>query len=282
MFSTPIHRQCCSRSERSRSATDNSRGITGREGGLAPAPAEFEFAKQAGASPPSQPVILTSLRGVSKVLALVLAIVITNLMASSVRAQQIVDQILTLVNDEPITRMDLLWSIAIDPQAPSPAGPVGSDLLGRKLDVMIDERLIAQEAARIPTTPITQDEIDKKRTALIKSFRNEAEFRQRVGSVGLTPQKIDEIVRERILIDRFVDFRFRSFVVVTEQEIKRYYEEILTPKVRAEGQVPPPIDGPKVRDGIIANLKQEKIEAEINRWLGSARQRADVVQLAEP
>ena len=43
-------------------------------------------------------------------------------------AQQTVDQILTLVNDDLITRIDLLWSIAMDPQAPSPAGPVGSDL----------------------------------------------------------------------------------------------------------------------------------------------------------
>ncbi|HTF37781.1 MAG TPA: hypothetical protein VK651_05695, partial [Blastocatellia bacterium] len=86
------------------------------------------------------------------------------LLTPSVCGQQIVDQILTLVNDDVITRIDLLWSIAIDPKAPSPEGPVGSDLLRQKLDVMIDERLIAQEAARVPTSEITQDEIDKKRT----------------------------------------------------------------------------------------------------------------------
>ncbi|MEK6410556.1 MAG: hypothetical protein AABN34_26830 [Acidobacteriota bacterium] len=204
------------------------------------------------------------------------------LIAPRAHAQQIVDQILTLVNDEIITRIDLLWSIAMDAQAPSPVGPVGSDLLSRKLDVMIDERLIAQEAARIPTTEITQDEIDKKRTELIKTFKSEVQFRERAGSVGLTPQKIDELIRHRILIDRFVDFRFRSFVVVTEQEIKRYYDETLAPRVRAGGQVPPPLEDQQVRDLIVAFLKQEKIDAEVNRWLASARQRADVVQLAEP
>jgi hypothetical protein len=204
------------------------------------------------------------------------------LLTPSVCGQQTVDQILTLVNDDVITRIDLLWSIAIDPKAPSPAGPVGSDLLRQKLDVMIDERLIAQEAARVPTSEITQDEIEKKRTELIKSFKSEAQFRERAGSVGLTPQKIDELIRQRILIDRFADFRFRSFVLVTEQEIKRYYDEILVPRVRAEGQVPPAISDEKVRDGINAILKQEKINTEIDRWLTSARQRADVVQLAEP
>lgn len=218
----------------------------------------------------------------SKLIAKAFVISVMALITTRVSAQQTVDQILTLVNDDVITRIDLLWSIAMDPQAPSPVGPVGSDLLSRKLDVMIDERLIAQEAARVPTTEITRDEIDKMRTELIKSFQSEAQFRERVGSVGLTPQKIDELIRQRILIDRFVDFRFRSFVVVTEQEIKRYYDDVLAPKVRAGGQVPPPIENPQIREGIIANLKLEKVDAEINKWLASVRQRADVVQLAEP
>ena len=164
----------------------------------------------------------------------------TALIAPGAHGQETLDQILTLVNDDVITRIDLLWSIALDPQSPSPVGPVGSDLLGRKLDVMIDERLIAQEAARIPTADITQDEIDKKRTELIRGFRNEAEFRQRAGSVGLTPQKIDDLLRQRILIERFVDFRFRSFVLTTEQEIKRYYEETLAPEVAQTRSGAPP------------------------------------------
>ena len=74
--------------------------------------------------------------------------------ASLAFSQQVVDQILALVNDEAITRTDLLWSIAMDPKAPSPVGPVGSDLLRQKLDVMIDERLTQQEAARIPASEI--------------------------------------------------------------------------------------------------------------------------------
>ena len=195
-------------------------------------------------------------------------------------AQQVVDQVLTSVNDDIITRTDLLWSIAIDPKAPSPVGPVGADLLRQKLDVMIDERLIAQEAARIPSTDIAQEEVDKMRTAIIASFKSEAEFRQRAGSVGLTPQKIDELLRQRILIDRFVDFRFRSFVLATEQEIKRYYDEHLAADVRKAGAVPPPLD--QVRDKINDLLKQEKINTEIDKWLSAARQRAEVVQLAEP
>lgn len=205
--------------------------------------------------------------------------------SSPVHAQKIVDQILTLVNDGIITRTDLLWSLALDPKAPSPAGPVSSDLLSRKLDAMIDQRLIAQEASRIPAADVTQEEINERRTALIKQFKSEAEFRQRVEAVGLTLQRIDELIREMILIERFVDFRFRSFVLVTEQDVQAYYEEKFAAQMRKAGQVPPSldqvIDGVTVRESINKILKQEKINQEIDRWLNAARQRADIVQLAE-
>ena len=81
-------------------------------------------------------------------------------------------------------------------------------------------------------------------------------------------------------MDRFVDFRFRSFVLATEQEIQRYYDERLVSEIRRKGLVPPPLD--QVRDKISEILKQQKIDTELDRWLSAARQRAEVVQLAEP
>src|SRR5215831_8459142 len=126
-----------------------------------------------------------------------------------------VDQIIALVNDSVITRTDLLWSLALDPAAPSPGGPVSSEVLRRKLDVMIDQTLVEQEAMRLPAPEITQKQVDEKRSQLIASFRSEATFRERTEAVGLTSQRIDELIRQRILIERFVDFRFRSFVFVT-------------------------------------------------------------------
>ncbi|HKY05584.1 MAG TPA: hypothetical protein VJQ56_11880 [Blastocatellia bacterium] len=194
-------------------------------------------------------------------------------------AQTLVDQILTLVNGNPITRTDLLWSLALDPRAPSPAGPVGNDLLRQKLEVMIDQVLIAQEAARVPGAEVTQQEIDRKRSELIASFPTEAAFRERVESVGLTPQRIDELIRERILIDKFIDFRFRSFVFVRDQEVQSYYQDVLAPQVRARGQVPPPLD--QVRQEITEIIRLDKINEEIDRYLNTARQRAEIVQLVE-
>ena len=204
------------------------------------------------------------------------------MLASQVPAQKVVDQILVLVNDGVITRTDLLWSLALDPDAPSPEGSIGSDLLRLKLEVMIDYRLIQQEAARIPAAEIRQEEIDKEHNKIIAQFPSETVFRRRVESVGLTREKINELMREKIAINRFVDFRFRSFVFVTEQEIKKYYEENLVPEIRKRGQVPPSLDEGDIKQRISDTLRQQKINEELDRWLREARQRADIVILAEP
>jgi hypothetical protein len=216
--------------------------------------------------------------------------------SSAAAPQKVVDQIVALVNDDVITRSDLLWSLAMDSQAPSPAEGVSSDLLRQKLDVMIDQRLIAQEARRVPTAEITAEEINQRRAALVREFKSEAAFRQRVEALGLTSARLDELIRERILIERFVEFRFRSFVFVTDPEIQRYYDETLAPQIRAGGQVAPGLDDklPKadksdptekevtVREKITEIIRQQKINQEIDRFLNATRQRADITILAEP
>ena len=208
--------------------------------------------------------------------------------AARARNQKVIDQILVLVDGDIITRSDLIWNMALEPKSPNPAGPVSSDLLSLELDVTINQRLIAHEAARVPSADLTQDEVNKRQTELIAQFPSEAAFRQRIESVGLTPEKLEELVREMIARERFIDFRFRSFVFVTEQEIQAYYEKELVPKIRAQGAVPPALDAElpnekrKVRDSITEILKAEKIEQEESRWLKDATQRADIVRLAEP
>ena len=201
-----------------------------------------------------------------------------------VPAQKVVDQILTLVNGELITRTDLIWSLAIDPRAPNPAGGVSRDILQQKLDVMLEERLIGQEAARIPSAEITQVEIDKKRIALIKTFRSEGEFSERITAVGLTEEKLNELLRQRVVIDKYIDFRFRSFVFVTDDEVKQYYNDKLSAQVKERGAVPVPFEkvSEDIKNGIRELLKGDKVDSEINTWLASARQRAEIVQLAEP
>ena len=193
---------------------------------------------------------------------------------------KVVDQILMLVNNDVITRSDVLWNLAIDPKAPNPAEGVSSDILRQKLDILIDQQLILQEAQRIPSADIPQEEVRKKLASIIASFKNDTAFRQRVEAVGLTSEKLEELARRQVIIDQFVAFRFETFVLVTEQEIQDFYDKNIVPEVKKGGAVPPPLA--QIHDKISERLKVEKVNNEIDRWLTEARQRAEVVSLAEP
>ena len=201
-------------------------------------------------------------------------------MPVALQQAKVVDQILMLVNDDVITRSDVIWNLAIDPNAPNPAEGVSSDLLKQKLDVLIGQQLILQEAFRIPSADISLDEVRKKLASIIASFKNETAFRQRVEAVGLNSEKLEELARRQVIIDKFVEFRFETFVLVTEQEIQDFYEKNLVPEIKKRGAVPPPIA--EVHDMISQRLKVEKVNMEIDRWLEESRQRAELVLLSEP
>jgi hypothetical protein len=84
-----------------------------------------------------------------------------------------------------------------------------------------------------------------------------------------------------IVINKFIDFRFKSFIFVTDQEIDQYYQSRLVPEMRRQNAVPPPITDPAMREKISAILKQQKINDELDQFLKDLRSRADIVQLAD-
>src|SRR6476660_4124206 len=116
------------------------------------------------------------------------------------QAQQVVDKMVATVNATGQTRCqvclitysDLIWQLALQPNTvlvnPS------SDDLNRALSLIIDQRLILQEAEKLPSIAPTTEEIAAARDELAKAFPSQAEFQSRLQSVGLTAEKLNEII----------------------------------------------------------------------------------------
>jgi hypothetical protein len=87
-------------------------------------------------------------------------------------AQQVVDKMVATVNagvkTDLITYSDLLWQLALQPNTPLD-NPTSADL-NRALRLLIDQRLILQEAEKIPTIVPTQKEISDARDELARNF----------------------------------------------------------------------------------------------------------------
>ncbi|MFN2455379.1 MAG: hypothetical protein ABR577_14280 [Pyrinomonadaceae bacterium] len=197
------------------------------------------------------------------------------------RAQEVVDETIATVNGgvstELITYTDLIWQMALQP-ATSLANPRLEDL-NNALHLVIDQRLILQEAGRLPTIAPAAKDVDAALAELIKQFPSSAEFEQRARRVGLSSEQLREIVRQRLAIENYLDFRFRSFTNVTDAEIAAYYRDVYVPRFRqqAPSRIVPMLE--QVREQISRTLTESKIESETDAFLDTARERAEIVCL---
>lgn len=197
-------------------------------------------------------------------------------------AQEVVDRMVATVNGgvrtDLITYSDLVWQLALQPNTPL-VSPNSQDL-NRALHLVVDQRLILQEAEKLPTIAPTAEEVKAARDQLSKAFPSAAEFQQRLMLVGLTSEKLDEILEQRVRIEKYLDFRFRNFVLISQKEITDYYNDVYVPRLRSRspGQIVPTLE--EARSEIEMTLTEAKIESDTDAFLDSARERAEIVTLS--
>ena len=223
---------------------------------------------------------------------------------TSANAQKIVDKTVVTVSDgvrnELITYSDLVWQLALNPNIP--INPPASDDLNRALQIIIKFRLIALESERLPSAPPTKKEIDKEIRRILALFPSSAEFIRRLNIVGfdsVADENFQELMRKRVAIEKYIEFRFRSFVVVTPDEEKTYYDNTFIPDFKAQypKRILPEFDSTvkvrelengkvvvkdkKVQEIINETLTEQRIQRDIERFLDNAESRAEIVILSE-
>jgi hypothetical protein len=209
------------------------------------------------------------------------------LLPSPVRGQtpaagggEVVDRMVAVVNgSELITYSDLLWQLALQPGVPLDS-PRREDLR-RVLQLLIDQRLVLQESEKLPHVHATEEEIQKALAELVNRFPSREEFQRRLERVGLTAEQLRDIIHERIDMEKYLDFRFRSFTVVTPQEVEAYYKDVYVPRRRRQspGQIVPALKD--VYDSIQSELVERKIESDTDDFLEEARASAQIAILDE-
>ncbi len=201
-------------------------------------------------------------------------------------AQVVVDKTVATVYDgvrtELITYSDLLWQLALQPN--TPISPPNSEDLNRALQLLINQRMFALEAERLPRAAPTDTEINSAITEVLGRFPSTAEFESRLRSVGFASVKDDNFVRimtQRVAIEKYLDFRFRSFIVITPDDEAKYYGDIFVPDFRRRfpGLLMPTLA--EKRAEINRILTEEKVASGIESFLDEAKRRAEIVIISE-
>ena len=217
---------------------------------------------------------------------LVLPAIFLLMMAFNAIGQEVVDKTVAVVSDtsrtELITYSDLVWQLALQPGAP--LDPPRSEDLNQALQLLINQRIFALEAERLPRNAPTDKEIADKITETLSHFTSPAAFEARLKLVGFDSVKDDgfvHLISQRVAIEKYVDFRFGSFIVVTADEEAKYYRDIYVPEFRrtSPGLLLPPLD--EKRAEIHQTLSRQKTAAAIERFLDEAKRRVRVEILIE-
>src|SRR5215813_205519 len=109
------------------------------------------------------------------------------------QAQTVVDKTVATVSDsvrtELITYSDLLWQMALQPGT-SLDRPASTDLQ-QALQTLINQRIFALDAERLPRDTPSQGEIDKEIGDILAQFPSPAIFEARLKQVGFDSVKDD-------------------------------------------------------------------------------------------
>jgi hypothetical protein len=199
-------------------------------------------------------------------------------------AQNVVDKTVATVSDgirtELITYSDVKWQLALQPGVSlTPARP---EDLTTALNILINQRIFALDAERIPRAAPTEAAVEAEIKRILAAFPSTSEFERRLRQVGFESVKDDNferLIAKRIAIENYIDFRFRSFIVNTPEEEAKYYNETFVTDFRRRypGVLVPTLE--EKRKDIDTLLTESKVLSNIEAFLDDAKRRVQIVIL---
>ena len=172
----------------------------------------------------------TTLQRAPRVLA-VLTLILFVLAAAPARAAEVVDRIVAVVNGEIVTLFDLnerlkpILEQFKDRQLSDADKQAIVKFKKDLLQKLIDDILLEQEIKKFNVT-VSDVEVENQ----LQSFKEqnkltEQTLAEQLKLEGLTRQEFSDKIRKDILRQRLLGVMVRRKVVVTSEEVKRYYEE---------------------------------------------------------
>ena len=180
-----------------------------------------------------------------------------------------IDRVLAVVNGEPITFSEVLEAIALTPGAAPP--PTHEETLER----LIDARLMEHEARRYLQEPPSEEEGEATLRALVDRFATPEDYRVTLRRLGIAEDYLRKRIQRELVVDRYVDRRFRPLVQVAQREVEEYYRTVLLPDLDAGS----PATLVEV-EGLIRNILEERdLNRRISAWVDELKSGASIVRL---
>ncbi|MCG8651583.1 MAG: SurA N-terminal domain-containing protein, partial [Pirellulales bacterium] len=134
-------------------------------------------------------------------------------------SQEMVDRVVAVVNEDVITLSELRqMALSLNPTSTQPLND------RELLDKMIEQKLFEQEAQKRGIT-VSEAELDASIDGVKMRYNlNDAQMEEVLRRQGLTPEGFREQWRAQTLGNKLLESQLKNKIVVTDVEIRRYYE----------------------------------------------------------
>lgn len=185
---------------------------------------------------------------------------------------QLVDQVVAVVNGEPITLSEAREVSALAPASASPP------TLREAVERLIAARLMEREARRYPTEPPSAEEAEATFRAFRERFDDLDDYRATLLRLGIREDYLRRRIERELVVDRYLDRRFGPLVQVNQREVEQYYREVLLPDLPAGAQ--PPLE--QVEESIRRILAERDLNRRIAAWVEELEAAAEIVRRPLP
>lgn len=190
-------------------------------------------------------------------------------LAHTLAQSKVVDRIVAIIEGDVITLSEVRELGAFNRLT---GGHQLSD--AEMLERLINQWIVTKEAEGARFAGIDGQALERAYNKLAAEFPSAAAFDARLRELGMDEPAVRRQLRRQLLLQGYLDQKYRFLVRIDDSSIEAYYREVFAPQMKSRGQPPPPLD--EVRGQIRELLAQQAITRMTETWLKESRERLQI------
>lgn len=192
-------------------------------------------------------------------------------------AFETIDEVLAVVDRNPILQSDIVLAnlVGIGPSSGTSDVTPGNDLLGARIQLELQYLDLTASGA------LQRMEIDAGLQLELMTAHGggEARLRESLAAQGLEWEDAEALALRLAAVQTWVTRHLRPRVTVTTRDVEQAYRRVIVEPMRETGSTPPSMA--HVNEDLRQLVSEEKLNAEIERWLEQCRERHRVTRFVE-
>jgi hypothetical protein len=206
--------------------------------------------------------------------------------ASSPR-KAVLDRVVAVVGNQAILASDVddeMRFAQFQPGPESAADNTPQCALQRVMDrTLIDQqRQLQPGVAEVSKQQLMQAMADLRKTIPLCAHgacQTDTAWKSLLAAHGFTQQEIEDHLRQRLAILKFVDLRFGVAARASSADVRKYYDDVLLPALEREHAAVPPLNS--VSSRIREILRQQQVDELVDQWVKGMRSET-AVRIVDP